>query len=412
MVRDAHGRKMSKSLGNVIDPLDVIQGTTLEKLHQQLEQGNLDPREVVKAKAGQKQDFPNGIPECGTDALRFTLCNYTSTNRDINMDIARVEGYRKFCNKLWNAIKFAFLKLGDDFVPLAAMPTQATVKSLPEKWILHRLNQAAQIVNKEMAEYNFLNATNAIYRYWLNEVCDVYIEVVKPIVDGDDEALKASVRQTLYTCLDQGLRLMHPYMPFLTEELFQRLPRRPSEPCETIMYAAFPEFNQALDAPKAETDFELINSTVKAIRSLMADYGLKNDVTALVTVSEALHPLFIANKDILTGLCFSRNMKLTVLKPTDPVTPGCVANSINEDVQAHVLVRGMVDLDAEINKLAKKMEFLNRSKESVHRLMTIPDYETKVPEHVRENNKTKLNDLDAEITVVQSGIDNFKRLKG
>ena len=117
MVRDAHGRKMSKSLGNVIDPLDVIQGISLQGLHDHLLNGNLDPREVEKAIQGQKTDFPNGIPECGTDALRFTLLAYTSSGRDINLDILRVDGYRKFCNKLWNATRFALLKLGQEYVP-------------------------------------------------------------------------------------------------------------------------------------------------------------------------------------------------------------------------------------------------------------------------------------------------------
>lgn len=117
MIRDAHGRKMSKSLGNVIDPIDVIEGCKLEALHNQLLEGNLDATEIAKAKAGQKRDFPDGIPQCGTDALRFALCAYTTGGRDINLEILRVEGYRKFCNKLWNATKFAFLKFPDDYVP-------------------------------------------------------------------------------------------------------------------------------------------------------------------------------------------------------------------------------------------------------------------------------------------------------
>merc|ERR1719412_1087651 len=117
MVRDAHGRKMSKSLGNTINPVDVIYGVSLEELHKTLEGGNLDPKEVEKAKLGQKQDYPNGIPECGTDALRFGLCAYTSHGRDINLDVLRIQGYRFFCNKLWNATKFAMMYLGKDFQP-------------------------------------------------------------------------------------------------------------------------------------------------------------------------------------------------------------------------------------------------------------------------------------------------------
>lgn len=195
LIRDAHGRKMSKSLGNVIDPIDIIQGTSLEKLHEQLYVGNLDPKEVELAKKGQVKDFPKGIPQCGTDALRFALCNYTSggnhyrlfyllhdillilgvfIGRDINMDVSRIEGYRHFCNKLWNAVKFAMMKLGDDFVPNeSCVPTKNA--SLAERWILHRLNETVTKVNASLEERAFLPATNMIYSFWWGELCDVFI---------------------------------------------------------------------------------------------------------------------------------------------------------------------------------------------------------------------------------------------
>jgi valyl-tRNA synthetase len=137
MIRDAHGRKMSKSLGNVIDPLDVIQGLPLEALHAKLRDGNLDEKEIVKATAGQKKDFPKGIPQCGTDALRFALCAYTGGGRDINLEILRVEGYRKFCNKVFNATKFAMLKLDESFVP------EPTTKVRDAK---HRVEQALTLL--------------------------------------------------------------------------------------------------------------------------------------------------------------------------------------------------------------------------------------------------------------------------
>lgn len=174
MIRDAHGRKMSKSLGNVIDPIDVIQGLDLEALHEKLYEGNLDEKEIQKAKAGQKKDFPKGIPQCGTDALRFALCAYTGGGRDINLEILRVHGYRKFCNKVFNATKFAMLKLAETFVPNpTAEPTGK--ESLVEKWILSKLNVAAEETNKQMAERNFMAATTAVYNFWLYELCDVYI---------------------------------------------------------------------------------------------------------------------------------------------------------------------------------------------------------------------------------------------
>lgn len=238
----------------------------------------MDPKEVVKAKEGQKRDFPKGIPECGADALRFSLCAYTAANRDINLDILRVEGYRKFGNKLWNATKFALMKLGDNFQPNPNPIASTAGLSLLERWVLHRLNEAIKDTNQGFEEYNFMNATSAVYKFWLNELCDVYIEAIKPIVDGqqssDDD--KMSVRQTLYTCLDYGLKLLHPFMPFITEELYQRLPRRPSDTVPSIMITEYPQYSNNWNAPQEESRFESLNQVVRTCRSLITDYGLKS----------------------------------------------------------------------------------------------------------------------------------------
>ena len=150
IIRDAHGRKMSKSLGNIIDPIDVIDGITLENLHKRLELYNLDPKEIEKAVRGQKEDYPTGIPECGTDALRFALCAYTAQQRDINLDVLRIQGYRHFCNKLWNATKFAMLNgLGTKFVPEKSIEylkkNKSSLRSM-DKWILSRLSETVSFI--------------------------------------------------------------------------------------------------------------------------------------------------------------------------------------------------------------------------------------------------------------------------
>lgn len=203
IVRDAHGRKMSKSLGNVVDPIHVIEGITLEGLHATLQGGNLDAKEVAKAKEGQKADFPEGIEECGTDALRLALVSYTSQARDINLDIKRVVTYRHWCNKLWNAIRFAMLNLGEGFSPQPMEPTW-----WPSRWIRSRLNAAATTVGEAMEAYDFAAAVTAIYRYWQYELCDVYIEVVKPALRGEmaREGVQQEVQQVLWLCLETGLR--------------------------------------------------------------------------------------------------------------------------------------------------------------------------------------------------------------
>merc|ERR1719399_1502185 len=223
MVRDAHGRKMSKSLGNVIDPLAVIEGISLEGLHETLLGGNLAEKEVEKAEEGQKADFPDGIEECGTDALRFALVAYTSQGRDVNLDVKRVVGYRHWCNKLFNALRYAMMNLGEAYVAPDEIRPQDL--SLSCKWILSRLNQAIASTVKAMDEYQFTQATTAIYAFWQYDLCDVFIELVKPVMASGSDAEKKATRDTLWACLEVGLRLLHPFMPFLTEELWQRLPK-------------------------------------------------------------------------------------------------------------------------------------------------------------------------------------------
>ena len=374
MVRDAHGRKMSKSLGNVIDPLHVMYGITLEELNKTLEGGNLDPREVEKAKAGQRADYPQGIPECGTDALRFALCAYTAQGRDINLDVLRVQGYRFFCNKLWNATKFAMMYLGQDFKPdrallssltssastkatkggqhvtvppeadlnsssglaqlnsvlqsspflsssqptatdlkvfksLSCQPshfshprlsawyhkinslTAAEQKQLPagkgliqptpasltkmDRWILSRLAVAVEQTNTGMGEYNFPQATTALYTFWLYDLCDVYLEYLKPIFSSSEAGAVMTARTVLYTCLDTALRLISPFMPYVSEELFQRLPRWSDSEPPSIMVTSYPTATTYRNS-EVEAEVELVQKIVSVVRSSRADYNIPN----------------------------------------------------------------------------------------------------------------------------------------
>ncbi|CAG8441869.1 6486_t:CDS:10 [Ambispora leptoticha] len=270
MIRDAHGRKMSKSLGNVIDPIDVMEGISLEKLHAKLYEGNLDPREIEKAKAGQKADYPNGIPECGTDALRFTLCSYsTNEARDINLDISLLESNRRFCNKLWNATRFALMKLGDSF-QTQETPRKTGRESLAERWILHKLNVAVIETNKALDERNFKEATRVVQAFWRDSLCD---EWIKPFFYADADLIRQrSAQDTLFTCLEAGLKLLHPFMPFVSEELYQRLPRRLGDNTSSIIKSQYPLEQSEYDDPKADSDFEVILSACATARVLIDVY--------------------------------------------------------------------------------------------------------------------------------------------
>ncbi|KAF7289070.1 hypothetical protein HMN09_01355200 [Mycena chlorophos] len=411
MIRDAHGRKMSKSLGNVIDPIDVIEGVSLETLHEKLKDGNLDEKEITKATAGQKKDFPKGIPQCGTDALRFALCAYSGGGRDINLDILRVEGYRKFCNKVFNATKFAMLKLDESFVPEpTAQPTGN--ESLVEKWILQKLNVASAEVNAFLAERNFMSATNSIYNFWLYELCDVYIEVMKPMTDPSASATtRKSAQQTLYTCLDHGLRLLHPFMPFVTEELWQRLPRRPNDSTPSIMVSAFPVFSQAYVFETAEQQFNLVFSAIKTGRSLAASYNLQNDIQLFIHVQtdeeaalfEPQLPTIVA----LTKGCTSAK----VVRDIKELPEGCGGTIVTSTIAMHALVRGLVDLDVEIAKCDKKLMLANMSLEKMLKTEAQPDYETSVPEAVRAANLERRKKAEADIATVELSRSMFAKLK-
>ncbi|KAF9458072.1 tRNA synthetases class I-domain-containing protein [Collybia nuda] len=410
MIRDAHGRKMSKSLGNVIDPLDVIQGLSLESLHEKLYEGNLDEKEILKAKAGQKKDFPKGIPQCGTDALRFALCAYSGGGRDINLEILRVEGYRKFCNKIFNATKFAMLKLNESFVPeTSSKPTGN--ESIVEQWILHKLNIAARDINAALTDRNFMLATTSAYNFWLYELCDVYIEAMKPMTDESAAVgTRKSAQQTLYTCLDHGLRLLHPFMPFVTEELWQRLPRRPEDSTPSIMVSPFPVFDNALVFGNADKQFDLVFSALKTGRSLAASYNLQTDIQLFfniqsdeeATLFETQLPTIVA----LTKGCKSAK----VVKDLKEIPPGCGGGVVTPTIAVHTLVRGLVDLDVEIAKCEKKLDLARMNLGKILKVEAQGDYTETVPEAVRLVNEDKRKTLEAEISTLESSRDMFSQL--
>lgn len=275
LVRDSEGRKMSKSYGNVINPKDVIAGVSLEDLHQTLLTGNLAPNEVERAKKYQKTAFPNGIPECGTDALRFTLVSYTTGGEDIAFDIQVIHGYRKFCNKIYQATKYVVGKLETDFVPRSSAVLTGK-ESLAEKWILHQMNVAAKGINEALENREFMRSTSIIYNYWYNQLCDVFIENSKAIIQDGTEEEKRSAIDTLYTALEGALTMIHPFMPYLTEELWQRLPRRPDDSTPSIVLANYPVYEPSMDNAAAETAYELVLGASKGVRSLMSEYSLKD----------------------------------------------------------------------------------------------------------------------------------------
>ncbi|CAH0387130.1 unnamed protein product [Bemisia tabaci] len=236
---------------------------------EQLLEGNLDPKELEKAKQGQKQDYPNGIPECGTDALHFALCAFMSQGKDINLDILCVQGYRFFCNKLWNAVKFALMYFNNKPKSESLDKTE----SVMDKWIQSRLAYAVQTCNESFVKYEFNVITTAWYNLWLYDLCDVYLESVKPVFASGSSASIAAAQETLLLCLHTGLRLLSPFMPFITEELYQRLPL--PNPALSICVASYPEPEEyKFRDVQLEEEVEFMQRIVRRIRSACYDYNL------------------------------------------------------------------------------------------------------------------------------------------
>uniref|UniRef100_H3CRE9 Valine--tRNA ligase n=1 Tax=Tetraodon nigroviridis TaxID=99883 RepID=H3CRE9_TETNG len=416
VVRDAHGRKMSKSLGNVIDPLDVITGIALEGLHAQLTDSNLDPLEVEKAKQGQKADYPNGIPECGTDALRFALCAYTSQGRDINLDVNRILGYRHFCNKLWNAVKFAMRTLGDNFVPTEKAQLCGE-ESVSDRWILSRLSAAVALCDAAFKTYDFPALTTAIYNFWLYELCDVYLESVKPVFikakeDSSCERPALVCRQTLYTCLEVGLRLLSPLMPFVAEELYQRLPRRrPQSDPPSICVTPYPDAEEfCWQCEEVDRDMDFIMAVVKTIRSLRSDYKLTKTAADCYLQCTDSATVSLVQKYSLQIQTLSYSQAVIPLTAPQAAPEGCAVAIASDRCTVNLMLKGLIDVEKEVAKLEGKRAELEKQIEKLSEKISKSDYKEKVPEKVQEQDAEKLRQSQTELEKVNEAADNFRKM--
>jgi len=417
MVRDKDGRKMSKSLGNVIDPLEVINGCTLKTLQDRLDSGNLPQKEINRAKKNIEEEFPDGIPECGSDALRFGLLAYCAQGRDINLDVKVVVGYRKFCNKLWNATRFA-LKYIEDFQPTATLLDdlmKSGKMAIRDKWMISRLMQGVEAVNAHFDVYKFGDAQQASYHMWLDDLCDVYLELIKPIMQGSNEGqndARWAAQATLWISIETGLRLLHPMMPYVTEELWQRLPGRGTlgeTETPTIMLAKYPECIQEYKNEEVEKAMATTMDIIKACRSLRASYNINNSkLTHFYVKMTAGEEATTAQSDDIATL--GRASKVDVNPPADSIPESVGAQVVNDTITVLVDLKGMVDYKQEIQRLNKSLKKTSNPLQNLERKMAADGYEENVPEELKKQNIEKLAAMKAEVTEIEETIANFERL--
>ncbi|KAF3931648.1 hypothetical protein ABW20_dc0107270 [Dactylellina cionopaga] len=414
LIRDSDGRKMSKSLGNVIDPVDILDGISLDGLHQKLRQGNLAESEIKNAEKYQKKSFPQGIPEIGADALRFSLINYTQTSgSDINFDIKTMHGYRKFCNKIYQATKYVLGKLGDDFVP-RENDALTGKESLPERWILTKLNAAVKQVNQALEDREFAKSSQVCYRYLYDELFDIYIENSKTIIsDGTPEETRSAM-DTLYTAIESGLRLLSPFMPFLTEELWQRLPRRPGNNPSSITIAEYPEYTSSLHDPTSEVAYELVLGCSKGIRSLVADYAVKDNGVAYITpLNQMAYDTVSAQLSAISSLIGKTPVKINILKTGEANPTDCAVFPVSADANVYLEVKDRVqDAAEEAKKFKVKVEEATREQVEIDAVKAeLSKIQDKDVTDALQSIESRKRDVEARLRALQETVTMFENMK-
>ncbi|WNS83359.1 valine--tRNA ligase [Neisseria sp. DTU_2021_1001991_1_SI_NGA_ILE_055] len=399
IVRDHEGKKMSKSEGNVIDPVDLIDGIDLEKLLVKRTTGLRKPETAPKVEEATKKLFPEGIPSMGADALRFTMASYASLGRSVNFDFKRAEGYRNFCNKLWNATNFVLMNTEDKDCGQDEM--QPLAFTLADQWIIGKLQQAEAAVAEAFETYRFDLAAQTLYEFVWNEYCDWYIELAKVQIQTGCPTTQRTTRRTLVRVLETILRLLHPIMPFITEELWQVVaPLANAKTADSIMLAAYPQADKEQIVQTAFDKMAALKDLVEEVRKLRGEMGIAPNVKA---------PLFVEGSAELEGLLkyLPSLTRLTEAKLVDSLpeaedAPVAVCNG------ARLMLKVEIDKAAETARLSKEAEKLQKALDKLNAKLSKPGYTEKAPAHLVEKDKADLAELEDKMAKVQTQLAKLK----
>ena len=401
LVRDSHGQKMSKSKGNVLDPIDLIDGIELEPLVKKRTSGMMVPKLREKIEQQTRKEFSEGIEAYGTDALRFTYYSLASTGRDINFDVGRIEGFRNFCNKIWNAARYVLMNTeGQDCGQNNHKNYQL---SLPDRWIISRLQQAEKEVADAIENYRFDLASQAIYEFMWNEYCDWYLELSKPVLWGDDIAseLKVGTRRTLIRVLETTLRMTHPFMPFITEEIWQQLKALVDEKGETIMLQPYPIEDKKLIDNEATDNIEWLKKAVIVIRNIRGEMNISP--AKLLTVylrNGSSEDKCRLNENEAYLLKMGHLDKIIWLDCNEDV-PASITVLIGE-MEILVPMAGLIDKDEEIKRLDKELAKIKDELLRTKGKLANKSFTSKAPQKIVDIEKNRLNELEkAHIKILQ-----------
>ena len=396
IVRDAEGQKMSKSKGNTLDPLDLIDGIELEPLVEKSTKSLLIPQVREKVEKRIRKDYPNGIPAIGTDALRFTFTALASYSRTINFDIKRAEGYKAFCNKLWNAARFVLMNLpeGELPAPSGAPATEA------ERWILTRLKQTLGEVEQHFVTYRFDLLAQALYEFTWNEFCDWFLELSKPALNGDDAVAAASTRHTLVVVLETVLRALHPIVPFITEEIWQSVAPKLGIKADSILQRSWPKASEIPADETATAEIEWFKNVLSGIRRIRAEMNIAPGKTI---------PLLLADGDATDRARAAKfAAQISFLARVD--APQWIDSGANEPAAAAAVVgsmrvliplAGLIDLGAEKTRLAKEIGRIEGEIKKCENKLGNANFVANAPAEVVTQERQRIADWGTQLTALR-----------
>ena len=386
LIRDEHGQKMSKSKGNVIDPIDLIDGIGSDELVAKRTAGMMQPQLAQKIAAATRKEYPQGIAAHGTDALRFTLCALASTGRDIKFDMGRLDGYRNFCNKLWNATRYVLMQTEGK-----TCTSTLAGGSVADRWILSRLQHATAEVHRALATYRFDLAVQAIYEFAWHDYCDWYLEFSKPLLARDDHSAN-DTRATLLTVLETLMRLAHPFIPFLTEEIWQRIAPLAGVGGETVMLAAFPRSDAARIDAAAEADVAWLQQAIIAVRNIRGELGIApgKKLELLLRNAGPMERRCVTEHELL----LTTMAKLESVAFLDGAEAPASATQVIGQTELLVPLAGLIDFDAERARLEREEEKLVKEIEKLAGRLGNTGFVDKAPPEVVARERARLAELE------------------
>ena len=410
LVRDAQGQKMSKSKGNVLDPIDLIDGIDLESLVGKRTTGLMNPKDAAKIEKATRKEFPEGIAAHGTDALRFTFASLASTGRDINFDLKRIEGYRNFCNKIWNASRFVLMNVEGKTIASSANPN---LWELPEQWIVSRLQKCEKAVQTAFETYRLDLASQAIYDFIWNEYCDWYVELTKPVLNDEtvSDERKAEIRRVLLATLEAALRLAHPIMPFITEEIWQIIAPMLglAKAGDSIMLASFPVANAQRINDQAESDMTWLQSLIGAVRNIRGEMKLGNAVRLPVLLQGVTDEERASLARIESQFKALAKVERLEFLGNDEKAP-LSSSSVIGQATVYVPMKGLIDPTVELARLNKELEKLTKQYDQIANKLANEGFVAKAPANVVSAEREKLSELEGQIGKVKESVGEIEGL--